>query len=190
MTKIGTLPDAAQPLAQKNLVTPLPPPRFNPDHSLVLMKLLPSLAAGLAGAVALNILHETVRHLRPADAPRMDVLGMRGLRKLLGKADAPQPDEDTLFGMTMAGDVISNALYYSLVGSGRHTVRRGLLLGLAAGAGGVLLPGPLGLGEAPSNRTPQTKAMTVAWYTVGGVVAGALAQALRRQRKSRMRRGR
>ena len=33
------------------------------------MKLLRSLTAGLAGAVALNILHETVRHLRPADAP-------------------------------------------------------------------------------------------------------------------------
>jgi hypothetical protein len=155
------------------------------NHNQILMKLLHSLTAGLAGAVALNILHETVRHLRPADAPRMDVLGMRGLRKLLNKADAPQPDEDTLFGLTMAGDVLSNGLYYSLVGSGRHTVRRGLLLGVAAGIGGVLLPGPMGLGEAPSNRTPQTQAMTVAWYTVGGLVAGIAAKALRGQKKRR-----
>ncbi|HEX8506273.1 MAG TPA: hypothetical protein VF630_12970 [Hymenobacter sp.] len=147
------------------------------------MKLLPSLGAGLAGAVALTALHETVRHLRPEDAPRMDVLGMRGLRKLLGKADLPQPDNDTLFDMTMAGDVLSNGLYYSLVGSGRHALRRGLLLGVAAGVGGVLLPGPLGLGEAPSNRTPQTQAMTVAWYTVGGLVAGLVGQALRKQRR-------
>lgn len=144
------------------------------------MKLLPSLAAGFSGAIALTILHETVRHLRPHDAPRMDVLGMRGLRKLLGKTDLPQPDRDTLFTMTMAGDVLSNGLYYTLVGSGRHALRRGLLLGVAAGAGGVLLPGPLGLGEAPSNRTPQTQAMTVAWYTVGGLVAGAVARALRK----------
>jgi len=179
-----------QPVAHKNLTTPLPGPRFNLNHFPILMKLLSSLAAGLAGAVALNILHETVRYLRPADAPRMDVLGMRALRKLLRKADAPQPDEDTLFGMTMAGDVMSNALYYSLVGGGRHSLRRGVLLGLAAGVGGVLLPGPLGLGEAPSNRTPQTQAMTVAWYTAGGVVAGALAQALRQQRKAKRRRGR
>ncbi|OGX89109.1 hypothetical protein BEN47_08270 [Hymenobacter lapidarius] len=145
------------------------------------MKLLPSLAAGFSGAVALTVLHETVRHLRPQDAPRMDVLGMRGLRKLFGKANLPQPDRDTLFDLTMAGDVLSNGLYFTMVGSGRHALRRGLLLGVAAGAGGVLLPGPLGLGEAPSNRTPQTQAMTVAWYTVGGLVAGAVAQALRKK---------
>jgi hypothetical protein len=145
------------------------------------MKLLNSLAAGFAGAVALTVLHETVRRLRPEDAPRMDVLGMRGLRKLLGKAHAPQPDNDTLFDLTMAGDVLSNGLYYSLVGSGKHAVRRGLLLGVAAGVGGVVLPGPLGLGEGPSNRTPQTQAMTVAWYTVGGLVAGAVARVLRKR---------
>ncbi|MCC3153602.1 hypothetical protein Q3A66_12725 [Hymenobacter sp. BT770] len=144
------------------------------------MKLLPSLAAGLAGATALTALHETARRLRPQDAPRMDVLGMRGLRKLLRKADAPQPDEDTLFNWTMAGDILSNSLYYSLVGSGRHALRRGLVLGVAAGAGGVLLPGPLGLGNGPSNRTTQTQLMTVAWYTVGGLVAGAVARTLRR----------
>ena len=147
------------------------------------MKPLSSLAAGLAGAVALTALHETARRLRPHDAPRMDVLGMRALRKLLGRAHAPQPDAATLFDLTMAGDVLSNGLYFSLVGSGRHAMRRGLLLGLAASAGGVLLPGPLGLGAAPSNRTPQTRAMTVAWYALGGLVAGAVARALRRARK-------
>jgi hypothetical protein len=145
------------------------------------MKLLSSLAAGFTGAIALTVLHETVRRLRPEDAPRMDVLGMRGLRKLLGKARAPQPDDDTLFNLTMAGDILSNGLYYTLVGSGKHAVSRGLALGVLAGAGGVLLPGPLGLGEAPSNRTPQTQAMTVAWYTVGGLVAGAVASALRKR---------
>ena len=144
------------------------------------MKPVPSLVAGLAGAVALTALHETVRHLRPHDAPRMDVLGMRALRKILGKAEAPQPDNDTLFNITMAGDVLGNGLYYSLVGSGRHALRRGLLLGVAAGVGGVLLPGPMGLGEAPSNRTRQTQVMTVAWYTAGGLVAGLVARALRR----------
>jgi hypothetical protein len=147
------------------------------------MKLLPALAAGFSGALALTALHETVRHLRPQDAPRMDVLGERGLRKLLGLADAPQPDEATAYTATMAGDILSNGLYYTLVGSGKHSLRRGLLLGLVAGVGGVVLPGPLGLGEGPSNRTPQTKAMTVAWYTAGGLVAGAVAKALRKRKK-------
>ena len=83
----------------------------------------------------------------------------------------------------MTGDVVSNALYYSLVGSGRHSLRRGLPLGVAAGVGGVVLPGPLGLGRGSSNRTPQTQAMTVAWYTVGGAVAGAVAAALHKRHR-------
>jgi len=146
------------------------------------MKLLPSLAAGFAGAVALTIVHETARRLRPHDAPRMDVLGERGLRKTLNLADLPQPSEGKAYTATMLGDILSNGLYYSAVGSGKHSVQRGLALGVAAGIGGVVLPGPMGLGEAPSNRTPQTKAMTVAWYTVGGLVAGAVAQALQKRR--------
>jgi hypothetical protein len=145
--------------------------------------LLPALGSGLAGALALTLLHETARRLRPEDAPRMDVLGMRALRKLLGYTDAPQPDADTLFNLTMAGDIVSNGLYYSLVGSGKKAWRRGAVLGVAAGVGGVVLPGPLGLGEAPSARTPQTKLMTVAWYLVGGLVAAGTARVLRAGRR-------
>ena len=147
------------------------------------MNLPRSLAAGFAGALALNLLHETVRRLRPADAPRMDLLGERGLRKMLAKADAPQPGHPQAYALTLVGDVLSNGLYYSFVGSGKHSLRRGLALGVAAGVGGVALPGPLGLGTAPSNRTAQTQAMTVAWYTIGGLVTGAVAEALRKRRK-------
>lgn len=129
-----------------------------------------ALVSGLAGALVLTAIHETARRISP-DAPRMDVLGMRGLRKLLDQADTPQPDSDTLFGLTMAGDIVSNGLYYSLVGRGKKAWRRGALLGLAAGLGGVVLPGPLGLGDAPSSRTPQTRLMTVAWYLLGGLAA-------------------
>ena len=132
------------------------------------MSLFRALAAGFAGAIALTALHETARRLRPQDAPRMDVLGERGLRKLLRLEDLPQPDHETIYSATMLGDVLTNGLYYSLVGSGRHSLGRGVGLGVLAGVGGVLLPGPLGLGTAPSRRTPQTEA----WYTVGGLVAG------------------
>ena len=143
------------------------------------MTLFRSLAAGFAGAIALTVLHETARRLRPQDAPRMDVLGERGLRKILSLEDLPQPDAATAYRATMLGDILSNGLYYSLVGGGKHGLERGAVLGALAGAGGVLLPGPLGLGTAPSNRTPQTQAMTVAWYTIGGLVAGTVARALR-----------
>lgn len=136
--------------------------------------LVQALGSGLAGALVLNVVHETVRHLRPVDAPRMDILGERGLRRLLFKANAPQPGPAAAYGLTLGGDVLSNGLYYSLVGTGPGVWWRGVALGLAAGVGGVVLPGPLGLGDGPSNRTPQTKAMTVAWYLLGGIVAASV----------------
>ncbi|WP_345222681.1 hypothetical protein [Hymenobacter koreensis] len=134
-----------------------------------------ALVSGFAGAIALTLVHQAARKLTP-NAPRMDILGMRGLRKILDAADAPQPDRQTLYNATMAGDLFSNGLYYSLVGSGEDAWVRGAALGIAAGVGGVVLPGPLGLGDGPSNRTPQTQLMTVAWYTLGGLVAAGVSR--------------
>jgi hypothetical protein len=36
----------------------------------------------------------------------------------------------------------------------------------------------MGLGSRPGSRTPQTAAMTVAWYTAGGLAASAAHRAL------------
>lgn len=139
------------------------------------MKLTSAIGGGIAGAIALTAIHETARRLAK-NAPRMDLLGMEAMEETLESADAPIPPEDDLFKLTMAGDIISNSLYYSLAGFGHNnlSVIRGALLGLAAGIGAVYLPKPLGLNEAPSNRTLQTKLMTIAWYTIGGVAAGAI----------------
>jgi hypothetical protein len=32
----------------------------------------------------------------------------------------------------------------------------------------------MGLGSHPSRRTPQTKAMTIAWYVLGGLAAAGV----------------
>ncbi|KUG06241.1 hypothetical protein [Solirubrum puertoriconensis] len=137
--------------------------------------LLQALVSGIVGSITLTLVHQTARELTP-DAPRMDVLGMRGLRKMLAAANVPQPDHKTLYNTTMAGDLLVNGLYYSLVGSGSDAWIRGAALGVAAGVGGVLLPGPMGLGDGPSNRTPQTQLMTVAWYTLGGLAAAGMSR--------------
>ena len=144
-------------------------------------KFLVAAIAGLAGACTVTLIHETMRRLDPA-APRLDVLGMRAIAKMMRAADTTPPEEDTLFGMTLAGDIVSNAAYYSLTGSGKNAWLRGGLLGLAAGVGGVVLPGPLGLGTAPSNRTTKTQVMTVAWYLLGGLAAAAVASAFNQKR--------
>jgi hypothetical protein len=134
-----------------------------------------ALAGGAAGAAVLTLIHETARRVAP-DAPRMDVLGRRAIAAGVRAAGAEPPSGAQLHGAALAGDLVANTAYYSLVGLGRAdgAVARGGLLGLAAGLGAVFLPGPLGLGTKPSRRTPQTAAMTVAWYTIGGLVAGAV----------------
>jgi hypothetical protein len=138
-----------------------------------------AIGGGLVGACALTALHESARRVLP-HPPRMDILGMRSIAATAAAVGADPPRH--LHAAALAGDLVSNALYYSLVGAGRPetAVARGAALGLLAGVGAVLLPGPLGLGTAPSCRTPQTAAMTVAWYTAGGLAAGLACRLLGR----------
>lgn len=143
------------------------------------MRTTNALVSGLAGACALTLLHESARRVLP-DAPRVDLLGMRAIARLMREGGQEPPERETLFGLALAGDLLSNALYYSLVGAGRPegAPARGALLGFAAGALAVALPGPLGLGSGASARTPATALMTAAWYTAGGLVAGAVCRRL------------
>ncbi|HEY1012794.1 MAG TPA: hypothetical protein VGE07_08840 [Herpetosiphonaceae bacterium] len=143
------------------------------------MGLIKSLASGLIGSAALTAVHETARRTLP-HAPRMDVIGMRALARALKGAGQRPPDRDTLFNLTLAGDVVSNGAYYSLVNLGRPEGRwwRGGALGLLAGLGSALLPEPLGLGEQTGQRRPWTQILTVAWYLIGGLAAAAAARRL------------
>jgi hypothetical protein len=138
--------------------------------------MLRALASGVAGAVALTAVHETARRTIP-QAPRMDVIGRRGIAKSIRALGAEPPHGQRLQNAALAGDVVSNALFYSLIGLGndnpRATWKRGLLLGVAAGIGAALLPPVLGLGRQPGKRGLFTHLLTVAWYTIGGLAAAA-----------------
>ena len=124
--------------------------------------MLKALGSGLVGACALTLIHETARRFID-DAPRMDVLGMRALSKAARAADLDPPVP--LHEAALVGDLVSNSLYYSLVGAGsrREALRNGALLGL---------------GRQPTEDSPQTQLMTVAWYLLGGLAAGAAYRAL------------
>jgi hypothetical protein len=131
-------------------------------------------AAGVAGAIALTALHETGRRLTP-EAPRLDVLGMRGLSRVF---DLDLSDE--LHDFTLAADLAANGIYYGLVGlfSPRHALTAGTLLGLAAGIGSIVIPPRLGLGWDATNRSTQTQIASIALYAAGGAVAGLVYSAL------------
>ena len=159
---------------------------LNTSRSTVFTPLL----SGLAGAMVLTFIHETARRTLD-DAPRMDTLGRRSLARGLEAVGIEPPPHDELQALAFAGDIVSNTIYYALVGVGspEHALVRGAVLGGAAGLGAVVLPPYLGLGRRPRGVTPRTKAMTFAWYLAGGLAAGAafrgLAGTQRSLRRSR-----
>ncbi len=139
-----------------------------------------ALGGGLAGALAVTAIHQLLKS-KDKDAPRMDFLGMEAITSLLKDAGQPVPEQKKLYYITMAGDIISNAVFYSAVGLGaKETWLKGGLLGLAAGAGAVYLPKPMGLNEAHSNRTNETKLLSVLYYLTGGLAAAGAVRLLRK----------
>lgn len=139
------------------------------------MSVLSALGSGLVGASVTTLLNEGVRQFIP-QAPRLDLLGMRGLARVMRGADQTPPPQDELRILALVGDIASNTVYFSLVGVGdpEGAWVRGAVLGGVAGVGALLLPGPLGLGEELINRTVATQVMTVAWYFAGGLAAAAV----------------
>ena len=145
------------------------------------MKLIKNLIGGLVGAVALNILHESMKRL-DHDAPRIDLVGEEALSRSITGLGGEPPEGDALFAATLAGDLVSNALYYSLIGIGKkkNLLWRGAGYGLAAGIGALTLTKPMGLRDAPITKTQKTKVMTVTWYLFGGLVSALTIRGLRR----------
>lgn len=140
---------------------------------------LAAAVGGLAGACALTIINQVIAKFDKS-APRLDLLGMNAVAKFV-KSPKGTPDiVQKLLPMSVAGDLISNTLYYGLAGGGtkQTTLIKGALLGLGAGLGAVALPKPMGLDETPTNLTAKTQALTVFYYILGGLVAAATINAI------------
>lgn len=132
-----------------------------------------ALAAGFGGAVALNILHETMRK-NCSNVPEVNKVGEEALSKMLDTANVHLKD-DELYGATLAADLVSNGLYYSALA----TNKAGLFSGLLGGIGAVALPKYLGLDDRPVASTDRKKILTVAYYTAGAAVTMLLYRAFK-----------
>lgn len=145
------------------------------------MKTVQNLIGGITGAVALNIIHQVAKSI-DHDAPRVDLVGEEAIKKGMKYFDTQPPKGNNLFMAALAGDLISNAVYYSAIGLGKNNglLFRGAAYGLSAGIGALTLTEPMGLSDAPITKTPQTKVMTVAWYLLGGIVTALTIKALRK----------
>lgn len=148
------------------------------------MKATTVFVGGLAGAATVTLLHESIRRVVP-EAPRMDRLGMEAIKKGLKKAGVKVPGEEKLFTIAMAGDLVSNAIYYSAAGIGneKNIWLRSSLLGLVAGVGAVFLPEPLGLNKRHSNKTAATQAMTIGLYITGALVTTVVIKLLNKKKQ-------
>jgi hypothetical protein len=72
-----------------------------------------STIGGFAGACTLTLLNESVKKL-DKDAPRMDLLGMNAVARLMKGNNILTQTAGKLFPVALAGDLVSNSLYYSL----------------------------------------------------------------------------
>lgn len=138
------------------------------------MRKLKGIISGLAGALAVNILHEFIRRY-DSKAPRIDLIGKEALSKSLSGIGVDPPKGKNLHQATLAGDIVSNTLYYSLIASGDINKKwmRGAMLGASAGLGALKLPKPMGLDDKPVTKNRKAEVLTVLYYTFGGLVTAA-----------------
>ncbi len=139
-----------------------------------------ALINGLAGACTLTVAHELVRKTKP-NAPRLDILGMRSVAKLMTVCGFEPPAGAKLKRYAFVGDIISNTVFFSGVGAkpGLAAWLKGINLGLFAGLGAITVPQNVGLGrdsDLLTRRTTATALTTVGLYVLGGIAAAAVAQ--------------
>ncbi|KUJ52192.1 hypothetical protein [Chryseobacterium sp. JAH] len=120
--------------------------------------------AGLGGAIALNILHETIRK-NFDNVPHINEVGEEALLKLTEHTTVNIKGENTLYAATLLGDVVSNGLYYATTAT-----KNDLSSGLLAGIGAIALPKKIGLNDEPVAENTKKKLMTVGYYLFGALV--------------------
>ena len=129
-----------------------------------------ALAAGAVGALTLTAVHQLAKRVS-SNAPRMDVLGERAIARSVEALRRTPPAQPALHRWALAGDLLANSAYYSLIACGREprVWARAVPLGLAAGVGALLVPQPMGLGHPPHSEQLSNQAMTVSWYLLGAL---------------------
>ncbi|KQR94878.1 hypothetical protein ASG01_03160 [Chryseobacterium sp. Leaf180] len=119
--------------------------------------------AGFGGAIALNILHEVIRK-NFDDVPHINELGEEALLKVTDQTPF-SISSDKIYTATLAGDIMSNGIYYATTAT-----QNNMASGLLAGIGAVALPKYMGLDDEPVASTNKKKLMTVGYYVFGALV--------------------
>ena len=130
------------------------------------------LIAGFGGAIALSALDNYVRkHFD--EVPEFSEMGEQVIDKSLDVVNLQVKDHDKLYNATVAGDVITNGIYYSLT-----PFKMSTLVGALGGLGAIALPKQLGLDNEPIAGTDKKKMITVGYYVFGALVAAGIYKVL------------
>ncbi|MDO5524161.1 MAG: hypothetical protein Q4G48_08985 [Bacteroidia bacterium] len=135
--------------------------------------------AGLSGAVALSILHEYVKK-NFVEVPEFNEVGEEVIDKSLSKINLKIKDHDKLYNATVAGDILTNAVYYAFTPFKLNSV-----IGALGGLGAIALPKKLGLDNTPIAGTDKKKMITVGYYIFGAMVASGMYKLLTINRRRR-----
>jgi hypothetical protein len=134
------------------------------------LKGLKAIISGLAGALTLTAIHQTLKNFVP-NSPRIDLLGTTSIKNILSEFNITPPDEKATYNLSLAGDIVFNTLYYSLVATGKKSILNGSLLGIGAGSGVVSIPQLMNLGDEFSSKNLKQKILSFTIYLSGGLAA-------------------
>ncbi|HET7897732.1 MAG TPA: hypothetical protein VFL47_08680 [Flavisolibacter sp.] len=158
------------------------------------MKLASAIEGGLAGATTLSLLGETLRKID--DHSSADLFKGNNLVKTFKKAKTKKAAKARKLWIQLAGELLGSTAFlgFSSLGKKKNAALRGALLGTAAGLGSVMLDGHDHPHSLDDNRHTLlkkpadpvlAKAVEVALFTVGGLIAGKMVQATGRKKKKK-----
>lgn len=141
------------------------------------MSIIKYIVTGLAGSTALTGVHQTLRNVK--GTPRVDLLGEQALQKALSNGE-PHLDHKTAYYGSLAGDILSNSLFYSTIVKAKSPVLTGAIVGTAIGMTTLISPDLFGLNK-DYVKSSKTKALTtVGYYVLGGIAAGITARLIKK----------
>lgn len=140
-----------------------------------------NLLAGLGGAIVLTVLNESLKNLDDK-MPRIDLVGEEAIQKTSAFLGSEITNKKTLYKTTLAGDILSNAAYYSLIaGNKKNLWKRAASAGFLAGLGAATLPKDMGLDDSPVAKSLTTKALTIGYYMAGALATAGIMSLMSRK---------
>jgi len=148
------------------------------------MTILKNLISAFAGSVALNVIHEVARKTCD-DVPQINRVAEEAIQKSFSSTGLKEPKGKELYRYALTGDIVANTAYFTGVAgkTNKGTLVKGLLMGATAGFGALTLTSPMGLDDAPINRSRKTQVLTVLYYIAGGLVSAGVSNYLRNRGK-------